>query len=285
MKKIILLLTLINLAFQPAYAWNFSSVSNFFNSDEKQIKRLLKSQISYANKENYPKFINTFADNYKSGDGFNLDTYSKLIKDIWSTYDNIKYNIDIKDISVSKDKATVNLTEIATGKIGYSDVYKGELKSESETVCYLEKQGNQWKVVSDFIKEESTSMLYGSAKNLDIRLNAPKEIKPNTEYTATLEFTPPEETIAIASIASDKVEYPQQQTKEVFRTLPDDNILERMFTSNNENLNEYIVASIGLTKTSVSDANISLNLTGFGYAITRVNVISQQEKQKETTNE
>jgi len=149
----------------------------------------------------------------------------------------------------------------------------------------LEKIDNHWKVVSDFVKEENTSMLYGAARDLDIKLNAPKEINADTEYTATLEFTPPEETIAIASIASDKVEYPQQQTKEVFRTLPDDNILERMFTSNNENLNEYIVASIGLTKTSVTDTNINLNLTGFGYAITRVNVISQQENKKEITDE
>jgi len=128
MKKVILLLMLINFVFQPAYAWNVNSVSKFFNSDEKQIKRLLKSQVLYANKENYPKFISTFADYYKSGDGFNLDTYSKLIKDIWSTYDNIKYDIDIKDIAVSENKATVSLTEIASGKIGYSDVYKGELK-------------------------------------------------------------------------------------------------------------------------------------------------------------
>ena len=93
------------------------------------------------------------------------------------------------------------------------------------------------------------------------------------EYCATLEFTPPYETFAIASISSDIVEYPQKPAEEVFRPLPEDNILERLFTSNTKNANEYVVASIGLTKTTACDLNLKLSLTGFGYAIKRVNVI------------
>ena len=62
----------------------------------------------------------------------------------------------------------------------------------------------------------------------------------------------------------------------------EDNILERIFTSNNDNANEYVVASIGLTKTSVNDMNIKLSLTGFGYTKKRVNVISQKEKNGDT---
>ena len=93
-----------------------------------------------------------------------------------------------------------------------------------------------------------------------------------------MEFVPPEDTIAIASIASDKVEYPQKQAKEVFRKLPDDNILERLFISNSDNVNEYIVASIGLTKADVSDLSIKLSLTGFGYQIIRVNVLPEKQE-------
>ena len=58
----------------------------------------------------------------------------------------------------------------------------------------------------------------------------------------------------------------------MFRKLPDDNILERLFISNTDNVNEYIVASIGITKADISDLSIKLSLTGFGYQITRVNV-------------
>ena len=48
--------------------------------------------------------------------------------------------------------------------------------------------------------------------------------------------------------------------------------MERLFTSNNDNFNEYIVASIGLTKTAVDDLSVKLSLSGFGYLIKRVNV-------------
>ena len=126
-------------------------------------------------------------------------------------------------------------------------------------------------------------MLYGDAKNLDIKLTAPEKINAGEEYTASLEFNPPADVIAIASIASDKVEYPQKPAKEVYRKLPDDNILERIFVSNSENANEYVVASIGLTKADIEDLNIKLSLTGFGYKIIRVNVIhkAMEEEQDE----
>ena len=125
--------------------------------------------------------------------------------------------------------------------------------------------------------DETTTMLYGDARDLEIKLTVPTSIEANTDYVAALEFTPPKETIAIASLASDIIEYPQKPTKEVFRPMPEDNILERFFTSNNKKANEYIVASIGLTKTEISDLSLKLNLTGFGYAIRRVNVIPKEK--------
>mgnify|MGYP003300542513 CR=1 FL=1 len=80
-------------------------------------------------------------------------------------------------------------------------------------------------------------------------------------------------TLAIASLAAEPVQYPQEPAKEVFRALPDDNILERLFIANNQKKNEYIVASIGLTKSEVSNLSIKLSLTGYGYAIRRVNIL------------
>ena len=40
----------------------------------------------------------TYDSKYTNSDGFNLDVYSNLIKDIWNTYDNIKYGIDISKV-------------------------------------------------------------------------------------------------------------------------------------------------------------------------------------------
>lgn len=281
MKRLFVLIFVLVLLTQPCFAWGFGGR----NCEERAVEKLLKSQVKYANKTNFDKFIKTYDPKYVNADGFNLDTYSTLIKDIWATYDNIKYGIDIKTITVSQNNARAELTETSYAKISMPEVYDGELKSEANTIYYLEKNDGRWKVVSDEVLDETTSMLYGQAKDLDIKLTAPKQIEANKEYCATLEFVPPQETIAIASIASDIVEYPQKPTKEVFRALPEDNILERLFTSNNVNANEYIVASIGLTKTSVCNLNLKLSLTGFGYAIKRVNVIPAKDGEKDVKSE
>lgn len=276
MKKLIILLFTFILATQQSYAWYWGQ----WKSDEELVKNVLESQVKYANRTNFNKFIKTFDSSYVNSDGFNLETYSKLVKDIWKTYDNIVYDIDIKKVTINGNKASAEITETSFAEIKMTKAYEGELKSISDTVYDLEKINGRWKVVSDTVLDEKTSMLYGSAKGLDIKLTVPNNIEANKEYCATLEFTPPQDTLAIASIASDIVEYPQKPTEEVFRALPEDNILERLFTSNTKNANEYIVASIGITKTDICDLNLKLSLTGFGYAIKRVNVI--HEKNGET---
>lgn len=269
MKNFLIVLSILTLFTQPSFAWSWG----YWKNEEQAVENLLKTQVKYANKANFNKFITTYDPKYTSSDGFNLDVYSKLVKDIWNTYNSIKYNIEIKDIKVNGNNATADIIETSYAKLPISDTYSGELKSWANTIYYLEKKDNSWKVVSDKVLDETTTMLYGQAKDLNIQLTAPNEIEANKEYCATLEFVPPEDTIAIASIASDIVEYPQKPTQEIFRAMPEDNILERLFTSNTQNTNEYIVASIGLTKTAVCDLSLKLSLTGFGYTIKRVNVI------------
>lgn len=268
-----LLIALIALMFSPAVFAGDLFKLHIFNNDTREIKSLLNSQVRYANRTNFDKFIATYDKSYVNSDGFNLETYSNLVKDIWDTYDKIVYGIKIKDISVQEDDAKVEVTEYSYADIPVSEKMDGVLKSESESIYYLKKMDGDWKIISDKVLSESTSMLYGDAKELDIKLTAPQNIDAGVEYTASLEFTPPENVIAIASIANDKVEYPQKQAKEVYRKFPEDNILERLFVSNSDNLNEYVVASIGLTKADVDDLSIKLSLTGFGYKIVRVNVV------------
>ena len=276
MRKFFTLLLLITLLNQPVFAWSW----NNWNSDEKAITTVFKKQVKYANKNDLDKFIKTYDTKFVNGDGFNLDVYSSLIQDVWKTYDNIEYDIDIKDIKVENNKATVKLVEKSYAELVANKAYEGELQSEANTICYLEKINGVWKITSDKVVDETTSILYGTAKGLDIKLTVPQVIEANKDYTVALEFTPPKETVAIASITSEIVEYPQKTSKEVFRALPEDNILERIFTSNSDNANEYIVASIGLTKTSICDLNLQLSLTGFGYTIKRVNVIANNKEEK-----
>ena len=278
MKKILtyILMVFVFGSFCSADAKSFNF--NLF-SDTGKIKSVLNSQIKYANKMNFDKFISTYDKEYQNGDGYDLDVYSKLVKDLWENYNNIKYNIKIKDISIDENGiAKVTLVETSHADIPVTKKMNGVLHSEANSIYYLKKINGKWKVTSDKVVDEVTSMLYGEAANLDIKLTAPNEVTPGYEYTASLEFIPPKDTFAIASIAKDKVEYPQKQAKEVFRKLPDDNILERLFIANSDNANEYVIASIGLTKADIKDLSIKLSLIGFGYQIIRVNVVKEIPK-------
>ena len=274
MKRFLTVCVVTLLFTQSAFSADISSLYklNFLKNDKREIQSVLNSQVRYANRTNFDKFISTYDKNYKNSDGFDLDTYANLVKDIWKTYDKIKYGIKIKDIEIDGENATVELVETSKANIPLSKTVNGELKSVANSIYYLKKLDGKWKVVSDSVIDENTSMLYGEAMNLDIKLTAPKEIQPGVEYTASLEFEPPVGTMAIASIAKDKIEYPQKQAKEVFRRMPEDNILERLFISNKDKANEYIIASIGLTKTDICDLSIKVSLSGFGYKIIRVNV-------------
>lgn len=287
MKRILASIITVLFLTAPTYAWNIDTLLDNYQQgrDVRAVKKLLKSQVKYANKNNFNRFISTYDEEYVNGDGFNLDTYSTMVKDLWEIYDDIEYDVAIKNIEINGNNAKVELTETSYADIDINSSYNGELKSSAESVYYLKKNNGKWKVVSDQVIDETTSMLYGDALGLDIKLSVPLTIEAGKDYIASLEFEPPKETFAIASIASDKVEFPQKPTKEVFRLMPNDNILERIFTSNTENLNEYIVASIGLTKTTITDMSLNLSLTGFGYTIKRVNVISKANlKEKNDKN-
>lgn len=285
-KKILVLLFAIFLSPAVNAAGNFDLFElHLFHDDTREIKSLLNSQVKYANKTNFNKFISTFSNDYINGDGFDIDVYSKLVKDVWDTYENIEYDLKIKDIAIKDDTAIVKVLETSFAYIPVSQKLDGILKSESDSVYYLRKFNSGWKVSSDEVLSESTTMLYGDAKGLDLKLTAPEKIQAGEEYTASLEFTPPEDVIAIASIASDKVEYPQKQPKEVFRKFPEDNILERLFIANTDEKNEYVVASVGLTKADVEDLSIKLSLTGFGYKIIRVNVVPAEYEEEDVKTE
>lgn len=279
MKKTIIFLLTYIITIQFAFAVNFDTyIDNLkTNHNKKSIERFLNAQVRYANRNNYKAFLSTYDDKYISYDGFNKENYSALVKSVWDSYKDIEYDINIKSIEINNDIATVDIIETSFAEIKLNKAYRGELKSIANSTYKIQKnEKGRWKIISDKIIDETTTLLYGSAQNLDIKLTTPKTMLPNTDYTASLEFTPPEDTIAVASISADKVEYPQKPTKEVFRTLPDDNILERIFTFNSEQANEYVIATIGLTKADINNEDINLKLTGFGYAIKRINAEIQE---------
>ena len=257
-------------------------VQNRINkSTYNDIKKVIDQQSVYTNKYDLKGLSSLYANDFVNSDGFNKDVYFKLIEETWKTYPDISYKTEIKNIEFSDNYATVFTNEIAvaTSKETVGDLTAiGELYSTSQCVYYLEKQGAKWLINSEKIIEETSTLKYGDARYINIELNAPKQIGANKDYTTTLKVDAPKDSVVIASINKENIVYPQTKSDDVFRKMPDDNILERVFLSNKNNVNEYAVASIGITRAeNYTDNQIRIYMGGLAFIMTRINVIPENK--------
>ena len=245
------------------------------------IKKVIDQQSVYTNKYDLKGLATLYANDFVNSDGFNKDVYFKLIEETWKTYPDITYKTEIKNIEFSDNYATVFTNEIAvaTSKENIGDLTViGELYSTSQCVYHLEKQGTKWLINSEKIIEETSTLKYGDARYINIELNAPKQIGANKDYTTTLKVDAPKDSVVIASINKENIVYPQTKSDEAFRKMPDDNILERVFLSNKDNVNEYAVASIGITRAeNYTNNQIRIYMGGLAFIMTRINVIPENK--------
>lgn len=287
MKKFILSLILCS-AFctfysQPSYA---GSVKNFklrveSNRSEKEsikgIKNLFEQQTNFTNKYDLEGLAELYADNYVDNDGYNKEVYFKLIKDTWETYPDITYKTQIKDIKVNGDYAIVETSEIAyatDSEEAEQVAGTGELYSTATCIYYLKRVNETWLISAEHVLEEKSTLKYGDARFVNMELNAPSLIGAGDEYTAELKIDLPEDQIVIASINKERIVQPVKKDKEVFKQLPSEQILERVFRANADNINEYAVASVGITKSEkLNDELVKVYMNGLAFIITRVNVI------------
>lgn len=287
MKKISVLLISALLLCAPCNAGVISSYkaraeqNKILKSDFNRIKIILEQQTGHANKHNANALSSLYSNDFINSDGFNKEIYFKLIKNTWESYPDITYSTYIDKIDVSENYATALVTEtaFATSKeeIGEYETI-GELYSISKCIYHFEKHGTIWLISSEQVLEETSTLKYGDARYINIELTAPKQIGANKYYTSTLKADIPNEAMAVASIGKENIIYPQNKTEESFRKLSDNNILERVFISNNNNVNEYNVASIGITQAeNYDDTHIRVYMKGLAFIMTRVNVIPENK--------
>lgn len=246
------------------------------------VKAVINQQTVYTNKYDLDGLSSLYAKDFTNSDGFNKEVYFKLIKETWETYPDIIYKTHINNIEFSDNYATVVVDEtaIATSKetVGELSVI-GELYSTSKCVYFLEKQGTKWVISSEKILDETSTLKYGNARYSKIELSAPKQIGANQDYTATLKVTAPKDSAVIASISKENIVYPQTKAEDAFRRLTGDNILERVFHSNSENVNEYTVASVGITRAepTYTPDEVRVYMGGLAFIMTRVNVVPKNK--------
>lgn len=291
MKKIILILTAILIICPKSYAADEDNIAlltqkgffdrsqqSYFSNPCEEVKKVINAHLAYANSYNFEKLKSLYSSNFMNADGLSRDVYFELIKKTWASYPEIKYKAVIKNIGIDGNIAVVQVNETAEAATNStSEIVKerGLLQSNSESVYYLEKFNDEWLITSDHILAEKTSLKYGSAKEMDVSLSAPAQIFANTPYTASLKIDVPKDSLIIASIGQENITYPQITAEEVFRKLPEDGTLERIFKSNDKNINEYAVASFGVTKAEIKGTEIKIYVTGLGFIMSRINVIPQ----------
>lgn len=289
MKKlsVLIILTLLFANICPAEAGIISlhksraEQNRLYKSAYNDVKRVIDQQTVYTNKYDLDGLSSLYSKEFVNSDGFNKEVYFKLIKETWETYPDISYKTQINKIEVGENYATVYVDEVAvaTSKETVEELTViGELYSTSKCVYYLEKQGSKWLISSEKVLDETSTLKYGDARYADIDLNVPKQIGAGKEYTASLNVVTPIDSVIIASISKENIVYPQTKSEDAFRKLTDNSVLERVFTSNKNNVNEYAVASVGITRAeSVSDTQARIYMGGLAFIMTRINVIPENK--------
>lgn len=289
MKRFILLfLTLITFSIIPATADDLPIKEKFEQSkatysNKYSIVKFFQEHMESANKKDIKEFISFYAPEYITNDGFNLEVSKNIVETLWKEKTDIQYKNTVNSVSFYGDTAIANVTETATAKITNEKKQKGTLKSCSNVVYSLKRSGKSWIITSEQILTEEINMLWGDAKCVAMFMEAPHEVAAGSEYSAKLYIAPLAGIVAIGSISSEKISFPQQTQKDTFRKFAPDYSLERLLIANTDNTNEYAIASIMYSQAN-SDKN---NVTGYACLIRRVNVVPKNNfiEVKNLTNE
>ena len=256
----------------PAYSFEMSPKS--------EIKQVLKEYKKAIIKHDTEKIKSFYDKNYKSADGFGVDSMAEMLDKTYSTYENIKYKIKVNSINAYENWALVQLSDYTTAvvyPVEDKDLKKekmGKLEGNSVYNLYLTKENDEWKIIKDEILIEETSLKYGVARKTKMHLVTPYDIKNGEQYDISLKMDKIEDIIALASISREEIVYPPSDYNEKFRKIPEVGELERVVRANDKNLNEYAIASVGLTKVSFNQKTnrAKIEILGLAYLMKRINM-------------
>lgn len=247
--------------------------ANYSTNDE--LKEFFNDYWKLNNSKDIDKLMNLYDDNYLSADKFDKTKLKELATDSWKAYPRAKYDMKLLSLNSDYQNATVLVKETIEGesesKVDYLNG-NGYIESNALTVYYLKKFYTGWKIVSDYIIDEKTSLKYGVAKDITMKIDAPPLASPTQEYSSIVRIDVPKEYVALVSINNEEITIPAQKAEEVFRTVKSDGIQERILKANNNKNNENAVASIGIAKTTITNRNVEVNIVGIAFLTSRVNL-------------
>jgi hypothetical protein len=293
MKRLFLLLILILIFAQAPQSVQASLVSSKhyrseqkreIRQDEKQIKTLMNLHNKAANLHDVSMLKMFYADNYVNNDGFNKEVYFKSIEDTWKDCSDLTYETKIVSVDIDGEHASVNVEETASGTIKEtfdSVPISGEIHSKSSGIYHLVKINGKWYISGETALSDESSLLYGDARFMNIEIQAPSQVGAGESYTTTLKVDTDEGTFVMGSIDADEVKYPTNTPKGNLRAISSSGVLERYIKANSDDLNEYVVASLAISKVNNKSADgFKVYMAGLACVMKRVNVVPKNNYMK-----
>ena len=245
--------------------------------DIKAIKKLFTKFAALANKHDIEALKPLYTDSYINNDGFNKEVYFKNVQETWDECSDLTYKIKVVSVDVEGAYAHVTIDEIATGTVFENmdlGPAAGEIHSKSRGIYHLSKINGEWLIAGETVISDESSLLYGDARFMNINLIAPSQVSASEEYTVTVKIDADENAYIVGSISQDPVTYPAVNSEPPLRVFPQSQVLERVLKANSDNLNEYAVSSLAISKM----ANVGINsmrvyMAGLACVMKRVNVI------------
>lgn len=245
--------------------------------DIKQIKKLLETHNNFANSHDLKNLSTLYTDTYVNNDGFDKKVYFKSIEATWQACKDLTYTTDLIDIEITGDYANVNVIETAIGTVTdtiESTPVTGEIHSISTGIYHLVKINGNWFISGETALSDESSLLYGDARFMNIEILAPAQVSSGETYTSTVKVDTDEKTFIMGSIDHDPITYPAGSPKNELRAMPQSQILERVLKANTNNLNEYTIASLAISKAKqTNEKNFQIYVAGLACVMRRVNVI------------
>ncbi len=290
MKKFTFLLIsalIINFA---CYSAAFADVTE---KDVKEVIKITEKLRKLSDKNDIEGISKYYSDNYKSADGYNKDQILEIFETARKLYPSSKTKETIKKVDIKDDLIKIYIDEISTTKIlvkGDDAAYtekgkiKGKMVSVADYSMTYKKENDNWMVVADEIYEEATDIRYGEAMEADFKMEAPKTLKPNEEFTVKTTLVVPENRVAVGSIGHDKIVYPTEKYWDPYRAIDSTGILERVMIANDKNINEYANATYAFIKTvDTKDKKAKKYravISGMGFYVQRMNMEKSNNENK-----
>lgn len=251
----------------------FSLKKKLQRSPENQIKSFYKNYVKYSEKNDAEKLKSLYSDSFVNNDGFNKSTIFEMMAQSADAYKDVVYNNNVEKIFTDGNYAVVDVHEFAMGTTTNKNEKindYGLITSDMYYTDYLRKENNKWKIISTTIKSEKLLLKYGETKAMAVDITAPQMVPSGCEYDVKVSVDSPDGVLVIGSIVNDEIVYPHSQKKDVYRSVKSD-VLERVVRANTNGRNEYVSATIGLTRASIEPPNVLFKMTGMALIMTRVN--------------